>query len=94
MWSLGARSVGGRSEWIAAAIAPLLFAARTEVLLVAINRFAATFLRPLGKHEFEALDEREDKRRTERPTNHAHALVSTAATPRRANRNDHRHERQ
>jgi hypothetical protein len=37
------------------------------VLLVGIKGFAATFLDPLGKHEFKALDEREDKRRTEGP---------------------------
>lgn len=42
-------------------------ASRADPLLVGINRFAATFLDPLGKHEFKALDEREDKRGTEGP---------------------------
>ena len=42
-------------------------ASRADPLLVGINRFAATFLHPLGKHEFKALDEREDKRGTEGP---------------------------
>ena len=36
------------------------------VLLVRLNRFAAAFLQPFGKHELHALDEREHKRGSER----------------------------